>query len=328
MSKGRTRKISLTLRELTNDYKRSLIARNRSPKTISWYQDILFRYLAFLESEGLNKPVEQLGRNELDAYIIKLQKSTKWSGNSHVCEDYGKLSPYSIQGHIRAIKAFWGWLCSEEYIEKNKLSRFPLPKVPKYIIRTLSSEQIKKLLSQIDRNTPLGAKYYCIILLLLDTGMRISELIGIKIKDIDVNNGLVKIFGKGRKERIVPFCRLTRKELIRYCNNYRNILNTCNCDHLFLAQDGDHISVNSVQQYIRRLKKKAGFEGIKLSPHIFRHTFATQAIANDANVLTLKNIMGHESLQTTMRYTHLSVPAMKVQHDKFSPVVNLRKTNS
>ena len=328
MDSARNKKIRLGLRELINDYKNSLKARNRSQKTIFWYEDILIRYIDFLEIKGLYKPVESMGRSELDSYIRHLQSLTKWSGNNHVSKDYGKLSPYSIQGHVRAIKAFWGWLCAEEYIVKNNLERFPLPKVPQYIIRTLSNDQIDKLLSLIERNTPLGAKYYCIILLLLDTGMRISELVGIRMRDIDVDKGRVKIFGKGGKERVVPFCRLTRKEIMHYYNNYRNNSHSRNSDYLFNNRDGDHISVNSVQQYIRRLKKRAGFEHIKLSPHIFRHTFATQAVTNDANVLTLQSIMGHQSLQTTLRYTHLPIDTIKVQHNKFSPVINFKKSVS
>ena len=93
--------------------------------------------------------------------------------------------------------------------------------------------------------------------------------------------------------------------------------------YLFPGADGDHISVGSVQQFIRRLAQKAGLHGIKCSPHIFRHTFATQAIAVEANVFTLKDIMGHTSLQTALQYTHLKAGDLKNQHNKFSPVASL-----
>ena len=175
----------------------------------------------------------------------------------------------------------------------------------------------------MDKHTPLGSKYYCILLLLLDTGLRASELVGVKIADIDIVHGFVKVTGKGRKEWVVPFCKLTRKTLLRYINEFRPSLCPKESPYLFAASEGNHISVGSIQQCIRRLAPKAGLEGIKCSPHVFRHTFATQAIANEANVFVLKDIMGHASLQTTLKYTHLNSNDLKKQHDKFSPVVGL-----
>ena len=111
---------------------------------------------------------------------------------------------------MRAIKAFWSWLFEEGYVEKNPMAKFPLPKVPKNIVKTLNLEQIKKLLNEVDRHTPLGDKYYCILLLLLDTGARASELVGIKIADIDFINGFIKVTGKGQKERIIPFTNIDK----------------------------------------------------------------------------------------------------------------------
>jgi len=127
-----------------------------------------------------------LGKSELTAYILHLQEAKKWPNNPHMKKEKGKLSPVSIQGHVRAIKAFWGWLFNQGYIETNPLVKFPLPKVPKNIIKTLTIEQIRSLLKAIDKNTSVGARNYCILLLLIDNGMRISEAVGIKIADLDL----------------------------------------------------------------------------------------------------------------------------------------------
>ena len=187
----------------------------------------------------------------------------------------------------------------------------------------LTGEQIGKLLANIDRMTPKGAMYYSILLLLLDTGLRISELVNITMEDLDLSHNCIKVLGKGNKWRIVPTSKLTRKETLRYVNLFRPKLCPAESAYLFPTADGAHISVNSVQQFLRRLAGRSGLSHVRVSPHVFRHTFATQAIANGANVFALKEIMGHATLQTTMKYTHLQPHDLQLQHATFSPVAKL-----
>lgn len=312
--------LSLRLADIIAYYKPSLEAANRSPKTICGYMEILTRYSNFLEATKLTKSIEQMGRYELENYVRHLQNSTRWSTRADITVDQGKLSPHTIQVHVRAIKAFWSWLLREGYIEKNPLGGFPLPKVPQKLIKTVTPEQFRMLLSRIYRHTASGAKYYCILLMLLDTGMRISELIKMRVSDLEPAQGLIRIVGKGQKERVVPFSGRTRGELLRYIKYYRAQLYSEESPYLFPSSNGENISANSVQQYMRRLANKADLNGTKFSPHILRHTFATQAIANGANVFTVKDILGHKSLAMTMKYTHLSVSDLKTQHNRFSPV--------
>lgn len=314
---------NVSFRVLLDEYRLSLEAMNRSPKTISWYMEIIERYFGFLDSNSLLKPVNQLGTQELRAYILHLQKANRWANNPKIRISTGKLSPYSVQGHVRALKAFWGWLEREGYIVSNPLAKLPLPKVPEKPVYVLSSEQIKKLFSQINRLTPIGARYYAILLLLLDTGMRISELVSIRIQALDLQHDCVQVLGKGQKLRSVPMSKLTRKEINRYINHSRAQLYPIDSPYLFAKFDGTPISVNSVQQFLRRLAIEAGLDGIKCSPHVFRHSFATHSIANGANVFVLKEIMGHSSLNTTLKYTHLQPGDLQIQHAKFSPVATL-----
>ncbi len=315
--------------QLLDDYRTSLRAANRSSKTISWYQYILSSYSDFLISEELMKPIDDLGQVELRAYVLHLQNASKWAGSSRIREENkGELSPHTVQGHVRATKAFWSWLAGDGYIEKNPLAKFPLPKVPQYLMSVLTRDQIRRLLGKIDKNTNPGARYYCIMIMLLDTGMRISELVRIKMVDLDLPQGVAKVFGKGQRERVVPFSRWTRRELLRYINKHRSATGYEDSTYLFPAADGEHVSINSVQQYLRRLSKKAGLDDIRCSPHVFRHTFATEAIANGGNVFAVKDIMGHSSLQTTMKYTHLKVEDLKNQHAKFSPVEHVMNSKT
>ncbi len=109
---------------------------------------------------------------------------------------------------------------------------------------------------------------------------------------------------------------------MRYINNFRDHLSDLDSLYLFPAADGDHISINSVQQYMRRLAKKVGIDGLRVFPHKFRHTFATRAFQNEANEYTVKEIMGHSSLLTTLKYTHPQPEDLKKQHNRFSPVAN------
>ncbi len=318
-----------SLLQLLDEYKLSLQALNRSPKTISWYSEILRSYFDFLELNSMLKPVGEMGTHELKEYILHLQKATRWAKSHDIKEDKGKLSPYSIRGHVRALKAFWGWLEKESHVEHNPLGKFPLPKVPDQPVKVLTIEQVKKLLAQIDRNIAKGAMYYVVLVLLLDTGLRISELVNIKLADMDLIQGFIQVMGKGQKVRTVPFPKLTRRELLRYVNTFRSQLCPTDSPYLFATPEGNHISVNSVQQFLRRLAKKTGFNDIRVSPHSFRHTFATMAVAGGANVFTLKDIMGHRSLQTTMGYIKQQPEEIQLQHATFSPVARLigSKTN-
>jgi integrase/recombinase XerD len=192
------------------------------------------------------------------------------------------------------------------------------------MIVILEKEQIIQLLKVIDKYTPLGARNYTILLLLLDTGLRISELTRIKMVDINSTQGYIQVMGKGQKERMVPFSTFTRKELMKYINRYR--LHLCGIDssYLFPKKDGDNISVNGVQQMIKRLASKAGLKkNVKCHPHIFRHTCATMLRARGCSPEILQLIMGHESFQTTQKYVHPQPQDLRRQHIKYSPVRDL-----
>jgi site-specific recombinase XerD len=308
---------------IADKYRSSLEASNRSPKTVSWYMEILHRFFYFIESQNIRRPIRELGREDLRAYIRYLQNARRWPGSRYIREDKGRLSPYSIQGHVRAIKAFWGWLSEEGYVERNPLAKFPLPKVPENLIRIITPEQFTILLTHIDKATASGAKYFCILLLLYDTGIRISELIKLEVKGIDLRDSLIRVMGKGRKERVVPLSYPTRNQIAMYLQSFRRRICPEESPYVFANPEGEAISVNSVQQFLRRLAKRSGLEKVRVSPHIFRHTFATQYLANGGNALYLREIMGHKSLLTTLKYTHLQARDLQKQHMKFSPVMNL-----
>jgi len=309
--------------DLLNDYRNHLTALARSEKTISWYLDILKRYFSFNKQGDSFRPIEKMGKSELTNYALHLQSTLKWADNPRISTKQGNLSPFTIQGHVRAVKAFWRWLYDQEYIDNNPLAKYPLPKVPRNIVPTLSIQSIKSLLGSIDRYSHVGARNYCILLLLIDTGMRVSEVARILLADMDLPKCLVKITGKGRKERVISISRNVRKELLRYHSNHHPSLCTTGSPYLFPSKYGNHVSINSIQQAIKRLADKAGLQTTKCNPHIFRHTFATMFIGKGGNSIVLKDIMGHESVQTTQKYVHFQPEDLQKQQWKFSPVADL-----
>ncbi len=203
--------------------------------------------------------------------------------------------------------------------------KYPLPKVPQKIMNILNPKQVAAFLTTTDKTTHIGARNHLIIMLLYDGGFRVSELLNIRLEDLRVHEGCIRVLGKGQKQRLVPISGLTKKEIIHFLNRFRPPKRD-DTDYLFSRANGDPLSVNAVQQLLKRLGKTAGIAGVRCSPHTFRHSFATQFLANGGNVFALKDIMGHSSLQTTLKYTHLQVEDLKNQHNKFSPVAALVKS--
>ena len=299
---------SLSWETILDEYKQALETAGKSRRTIDGYLENSRKYFTFLETEGLVKPIHELGKKGLREYVTHLQNRVRWPNNPHIKEENrGRLSPFAIRAYVRDIKTLWSWLYREGYIEENPLATFALPAVPENLTRIVTPEQYKTLLSNIDTSTPDGSKYYCILLILYDNGMRISELVVLRISNIDFEGKTIRIMGKGGIERMVPITVYTRRHIVKYIDGARLKLSPGNCPYLFADYDGEPISKNSVQQFMRRLLAKSGFKEVKFSPHILRHSFATQLLANGGNVFHLKAILGHKSLATTLKYTKLQV---------------------
>ena len=224
---------------------------------------------------------------------------------------------------MRSIRAFWSWLVEEEVIESNPFSKLKIPKPPKKIIPTFSLYQIESLLSIIN-NSPEGYRDMVIILALLDTGLRVNELINLKMDNVWLEEGLVKVLGKGNKERLVPIGRQIRKLLWRYISQYRPEPAPLNLDNLFLTQDGRPLTKNRLDSIMKHYGKLAGLTDIRCSPHTLRHTFAINYLRNGGDVFSLQKILGHSSLEMTRRYCELADVDMRRAHAIASPVDNLK----
>ena len=224
---------------------------------------------------------------------------------------------------MRSIKSFWSWLITEGIIERTPFSIVKVPKAQKKIINTFSVTQLKELLDTINVSTAEGFRDYTVILTLLDTGLRISELTGLKIEDIRLEDGLLKVMGKGGKERLIPFGRVVQRMLWRYISQYRPEPLNPRCDVVFLSMGGRPLTRNHFRLRMSRYGLKVGLQGVRCSPHTLRHTAAVNFLRNGGDVFSLQRLLGHTTLEMTRHYCELADVDVKRAHMTASPVDNL-----
>jgi len=190
-------KANMPLSRLIRHYETFNQTEGKSPKTISWYTDNLLTFETFLERSGRSTLLGDVGIDEVREFILYLQQKQRWDGNhgGHIKDD--RLSPFTVQGFVRSLKAFYSWLYQEGYTEDNELAYLKLPKTPRKLVQTLSEEEIRRILSCFNPSTTIGARDMAIIMTYLDTGIRCSELVGLKMSDIHLQEGYMKVFGKG-----------------------------------------------------------------------------------------------------------------------------------
>jgi site-specific recombinase XerD len=192
----------------------------------------------FLESEGLTTDVAHIGPSELRAFILYLQQKRCFSDHRFTKPQEKKLSGHSINCYLRSLRSFWSWLVSEGIVESSPFAKIKVPKAPRKVIPTFSEAQIGQLLSAIDVATPEGYRDQAIILTLLDTGLRVSELTGITLDDLHLEEGTIKVMGKANKERLVPMGKKVQRVLWHCLSRYRPQPEQPKCKLLFLTREG------------------------------------------------------------------------------------------
>lgn len=191
-------------------------------------------------------------------------------------------------------------------------------------MKTLSDDQVQRLLAVIDTRRMNGFRDLCILLLLLDTGIRLSELVNLQLPNVELERGEIKVRGKGDKERIVPIGANVQKALWKYARRFRPQPAHSNVKNLFLSARGYGLSGSRVYHMIRGYGDKAALQGVRCSPHTFRHTFAKNFLLNGGDLFTLQKILGHSSLDVVRLYVNLATEDVKIQHRKYSPVDLMR----
>ncbi len=281
----------------------------KSPSTVQWYNEVLNRFLAWLQSEDKTTCLGFIGEMEVREFILYLQEK-KRNGK--------QLSNNTLNNRVRALRAFFSWLAREGYTEENLLARLRPPKVAQKVIEPLTPEELDKLFRKINANTLIGARNTAILALLVDTGLRISELVSLNVQDVHLDRRYIKVFGKGAKERIVPLGALCCKSLLRYYNHFRVEPAHAGIDAFFLTQDGYPLATVGVKSMMVRLAKTAGIP--RLHAHLLRHTYATSFLLNGGDVFLLKQNLGHSTLTMVEHYRHIASRQAAVLSQPFSPL--------
>lgn len=211
-----------------------------------------------------------------------------------------KYKNTTICRHISSLRSFYKYLLGNKLINENPMELISLPKKEQRLPNFLYYNDLEKLLETPDQSTSIGLRDKLIFEILYSTGVRVSELVNIKVKDIDFENKSIRIFGKGKKERIVLFGDQALK-LINIYLDQRGFTS----EYLILNNRGNKITTRGVDLIIHKNSLKSGLKN-KITPHTMRHTFATHMLNDGANLLTVQELLGHENLKTTQVYTHLS----------------------
>jgi integrase/recombinase XerD len=270
-----------------------------------------------------------LSNNTIDAYKHDIDKLTQFltlfhkdikpseltTNHIRTFLDWYNQQPYNSRSQIRmlsGLRAFFKFLLLEEIIDENPIELIESPRIGRKLPDILSVNQIDELIKAIDLSKNEGHRNKAIIETLYSCGLRVSELVNLKLSDIHWEEGYIKIMGKGKKERLIPINSKAENEIKIYIHHYRNHLNIekKSEDILFLNRRGKKLTRVMIFTIIKDLSKKAGIE-TKISPHTFRHSFATHLIERGADLRAVQEMLGHESILTTEIYTHLDRQFLK-----------------
>ena len=263
--------------------------KNYSNNTIIGYQNHLELFISFIKNKKIKKK-KNIDYNTIRSYINYLYEKN--------------YNPKSICNHISSLRSFFKYLKNEEIIKNNPLILIENPKLERKLPKYLYYEDIEKILNTPDTNNDVGIRDALILELLYVTGIRVSELVNIKLSDIDYKNKKIKITGKGNKQRIVIYGNKCSDLIDKYLCIRPNFLKN-NTDYLILGVKGNKINDRVIRNIINNLATKAGIK-IKISPHTFRHTFATHMLNEGADLRSVQELLGHENLSTTTIYTHVT----------------------
>lgn len=308
-------KDDIPLSKLAEHYLITCRTEGKTASTLRGYHEKLGRLIRWSDGACLRELSVELARE----YISYLQSAPKYEGQPDRISEGQHMSAANVQNHVRVLRAFSSWLHREKYTDENRLAILRLPKAPQKVVETLSDEEIVRLFSVVDQNTSPGCRDAAILLLLLDTGLRCSELLGLRTEDVHMEDRWLKVMGKGQKERIVPFGGQAVKLLQRYVYYFRP--EPVFEDLFFLCFDGRPMSENTIKRIFSRLARKAGVS--RLHIHLLRHTFATRYLMNGGDAFSLQLILGHSTLEMTRRYVDIVALGRVVMQKQLSAMDKL-----
>ena len=292
--------------KLIKNFKNYLkIERNLSKNTITSYLFDLQKLNIFLEENNFSSNPSYIKESTLKKFVYKISKEIKPSSQARI---------------ISGIKRFFDFLILENILNENPLQNIETPKIGSKLPTTLTVKEIDKLIDSIDIKSKNKIRNKAIIEILYSCGLRVSELITLKVSDLYFNESIIKVIGKGNKERFVPISKGAINYIEKYLNEIRIFqkIKKGSEDTLFLNERGSGLSRVMIYIILNDLKIKAEINK-KIGPHTLRHSFATHLLENGADLITIQNMLGHENIVTTERYLHVNRKHLVESISKYHP---------
>lgn len=323
-ARGEGRRANGGMKTILKDFLQHLRRRDVSRHTVTAYENDVATFLKHT-SQIRQKPLDELSPADVDAFAIRA-----FLGELHK----QRISATSSARKLSAIRTFVKFLRREDLIEDDPSSLVAAPKKPQTIPAHLTIDEMSKLLEMPDGSSPLGRRDRAILELFYASGLRLSELVGLGIEDVNLSSRIVRVLGKGKKERLVPFNTSTADALRAWMKDRSRALGATGAlgargastargvkAPLFLNYRGGRLSTRSVDRLVRRYVALCGAK-FGISPHALRHSFATHLLANGADLRAIQELLGHARLSTTQRYTHVNAAQLIDVYKKSHPRAN------
>ena len=280
------------------------VERGLSDNTLDAYKRDLARFFGYLKSMYIAS-IQKVSRQRISAFMLS--------------ERERGLSANSVSRELACLKSFFKFLMRENKVTEDVTSVIESPKLWKKLPSTLNIDEVERLLKAPNLRDFLGSRDKACLELMYATGMRVSELINLKMNDLNMGIGFAKCFGKGGKERIVPFGRKARESIVRYLDRSRpTFLKKKISNFLFLTRLGKPMSRQTFWKIIKKYARESGIKK-EITPHSLRHSFATHILERGADLRIVQEMLGHADIATTQIYTHVSKDRLKSIHQKFHP---------
>ena len=297
---------------------------NHSQKTLEWHTTALGLLRCYLEEEQEITQVEEVDAAEINGWFAYLRTQPGQRGRPR--------AERTIQTYARSVRAFFRWLMRREVLERNPFDQVAFPKVGRPLIQTIEPEEFERLLQACAPQGESGwlveraaARNRAIFWLFYDTGIRVSELCGLRVGDFDRKHGLLTVTGKGSKQRRIALGNNCQRHLLHYLDRHRPGREelaewvSAGEDHLFLSETRMPLTKNGVEMLFKRVRERAGITYKRISPHILRHTFAIRYLVLGNDPFSLQELLGHEDMATVKLYMHMNDTTIQEQKRKYSP---------
>ncbi|MEM1260499.1 MAG: site-specific tyrosine recombinase XerD [Bacteroidota bacterium] len=296
----------MTWSQILTDYQYYLkIERGLSANTITNYSRDIKKLMVFVETNDIGKNPVTIGKEELQKFIYEIAKT---------------INPRSQARLISALKGLFNYLVFEDYRNDNPMDFIESPKIGRKLPDTLSEDEINTLINAIDLSKPQGERNRAMLETLYGCGLRVSELINLKLSDLFFDEGIILVTGKGDKQRFVPVSEINKKYINLYNDHYRKHqkIEAGHEDLLFLNRRGKKLTRAMVFEIIKQLAESIGLTK-NVGPHTFRHSFATHLLQNGADLRAIQQMLGHESITTTEIYVHVDRKHLAEVLEKYHP---------